>query len=145
MALNFNTQGNLHQTINLTNEEFKQHFGTNSQRMQLLNNALPFFKIFHSCGCTDVYVGGSYVSKKKNPEDIDICFDISDIKQEKIKTMFPQFFDINERGRIRRDLKCHIFVFDKNDTELFDLLKEDRDGNPKGLVKLDLNEILKND
>ena len=96
MALNFNTQGNLHQTINLTYEEFKQHFGTNSQRMQLLNNALPFFKIFHSCGCTDVYVGGSYVSKKKNPEDIDMCFDISDIKEEKFaKLVAVHKIDLN--------------------------------------------------
>jgi hypothetical protein len=143
MALNFNTQGNLHQTINLTYEEFKQHFGTNSHRMQLLRNALQFLKIFHSCGCTDVYIGGSFVSKKKNPEDIDMCFDISDIKEEKLITVFPQFFDINQRGKIRRDLKCHIFVFDKKDFTLLNLLKEDRDGNLKGLVKLDLNETIR--
>jgi hypothetical protein len=141
MALNFNSKGYLHETISLTYEEFVQHFGTNQQRMEQIQNSLPYFRIFHSCGCRIVYVDGSFVSKKKYPEDIDICFDITGIQEEKIIRVFPKFLDVNERGRIRRDQKCHIFTFTQEDTELFDLLNIDRDDNSKGLVILDLNEI----
>jgi hypothetical protein len=142
MALNFNSKGYLHKTITLTYEEFEQHFGTNPKRMEQIKNALPCFRIFHSCGCQTVYVDGSFVSKKKYPEDIDICFDPLSVDKREIKKVFPQFYDINQRGRIRRDQMCHIFTLEKENTELFDLLNADRDGNPKGLVKLDLNEII---
>ena len=141
MSLNFNSQGFLHETILLSYEEFQYHFGTNSWRIKQIQNSLPYFRIFHSCGCQIVYVDGSFVSRKKNPEDIDICFDISGIQEEKIKSVFPKFWDVNERGRIRRDLKCHIFTFTQEDTELFDLLNKDRFDSPKGLVILALNEI----
>ena len=141
MALNFNSKGYLHETISLTYEAFVQHFGTNQRRMEQIQNSLPYFRIFHSCGCRIGYVDGSFVSKKKFPEDIDICFDITGISEERIKSVFPKFLDVNERGRIRRDLKCHIFTFTQEDPEIFDLLNADREYNPKGLVKLDLNEI----
>jgi hypothetical protein len=141
MALNFNSKGYLHETIALTYEDFVQHFGTTQYRMEQIQNSIPYFQIFHSCGCEIVYVDGSFVSKKKKPEDIDICFDITGIKEEKILRDFPKFLDINERGRIRRELKCHIFTFTQEDTELFDILNTDRYHNPKGLVILDLKEL----
>lgn len=142
MALDFNSQGNLHQTICLTYEEIVRHFANSEHRMQLLHNALPFIQRFHTCGCTTAYIGGSYVSTKKRPEDIDICFDLTGIDEGKLKKEFPEFFDLNKRGSIRRDLKCHILHFDHEDAELLDLLKEDRDGRPKGLIKLDLNDLI---
>jgi hypothetical protein len=61
---------------------------------------LKFFRLFHSCGCQTVFVDGSFVSKKENPEDIDLCFDLTDIDVEKIRSVFPQFFEPNEIGRI---------------------------------------------
>jgi hypothetical protein len=141
MALNFNTQGYLHETIALTYEEFVQHFGTTPYRVEQIQNSIPYFCIFYSCGCGIVYVDGSFVSKKKEPEDIDICFDITGIHEEKIIRYFPKFLNVNERGRIRRELKCHIFTFTQEDTELFDMLNTDRYDNLKGLVILDLKEI----
>jgi hypothetical protein len=142
MSLNFNSQGFLHETILLSYEEFQYHFGTNSRRMDQINNALPFFRLFHSCGCQTVYIDGSFVSKKKYPGDIDICFDLTPVDKEKISTVFPQFFEPNEIGRIHRDLQCHIFYYYEDVPYYLDLLKEDRNGNPKGLVRLDINDIL---
>ncbi|HEY4063237.1 MAG TPA: hypothetical protein VGM30_15130 [Puia sp.] len=142
MALNFNTRGDLHETISLTYEEFVHHFGTNDERTQQITNALPFLRTFHSCGCTTVYVGGSFVSTKKIPGDIDLCFDLSGIDEEKIKKSLPEFFDWSQLGRICRDLKCHILYFNEKTTELLDMLKTDRYDNRKGMVKLDLNDII---
>lgn len=141
MEISFSTKGNLYQTITLTYEEFKKYFGTNPERIDKIKSALKFFKIFHSCGCTTAYIGGSFASTKKNPEDIDICFDLTDVDDERLKEGFPEFFDLNERGKMRGRDKCHLFHFDSENTSLFDLLTEDRDGNPKGLIKLNLKEI----
>jgi len=141
MSLNFNTQGYLHETITLTYEEIVHHFGTTSRRMEQIKNALHFFRIFHSCGCLTVYIDGSFVSKKKHPEDIDLCLDPTGVDAEKIEREFPQFYDVNEIGRIHRNLQCHIFHFDENYKRLFELLETDRDGNPKGFVKLNLKDL----
>ena len=142
MSLNFNSRGFLRETIALTYEEFVHYFGTNPERMEQIDNALPFFRIFHSCGCRTVYVDGSFASLKKHPEDIDLCFDLAGLDAEKLEREFPQFFDPNEIGKIHRDLRCHIFTFDKDNKRLLNLLEQDREGNPKGLVKLDLTDLL---
>lgn len=141
MSLNFNSQGFLHETILLSYEEFQYHFGTNSRRMDQINNALPFFRLFHSCGCQTVYVDGSFVSKKKYPEDIDLCFDLTGVNAEKIEEVFPQFFDPNALGAIRRDLFCHILHFNDTNRYLYNLLQTDRAGNFKGFVKLNLTDL----
>jgi hypothetical protein len=87
-------------------------------------------------------VDGSFVSTKKNPEDIDLCFDLTNVDPDKLRKEFPEFFDVNAIGTIHRDLQCHIFHFDQEDRHLFDLLQSDRAGDPKGLVKLNIIETL---
>jgi hypothetical protein len=141
MILDFNSQGNLHQTISLTYEEFVYHFGTNPRRMEQISNALVYFRIFYSCGCKTVYIDGSFISKKKYPEDIDLCFDLTEIDAEKLEKQFPQFFDEKAIGRIHGAEQCHILFFDKNVQRFYNLLQYDRDGNPKGFVKLNLKDL----
>jgi hypothetical protein len=141
MKLSFNSNGYLHKTVELTLDEFEQYFGTTALRREKIKNALRFFKIFSSCGCITVYIGGSFVSTKKNPADIDLCFDITTVDRKKLKNEFPEFFGprrINKLGEIRRDLKCHIFTFTNEDITMFELLQYDREHNPKGLVKISL-------
>lgn len=48
----------------------------------------------------------------------------NDIDEGKFETAFPQFFDLNEMGRIHRELHCHIFTFNEKYTRFFDLLSE---------------------
>src|SRR4051812_16421742 len=108
-------------------------------RNEKIETALSFFKLFSSCGCSTVYIGGSFVSTKENPEYIDLCFDLNNIDYEKLETIFPDFFDFNKIGEICRNLKCHILYFDNTTTRFIEMLQEDRDGYPKGLVKISLN------
>jgi hypothetical protein len=141
MELSFNSSGNLHKTVELTLDEFQRHFGTTELRKQKIKNALRFFKIFGSCGCPAVYIGGSFVSTKKNPADIDLCFDLRNVNDLQLKKEFPEFFSstrINKLGEIRRNLKCHIFHFDNEDMEMLELLQYDREDNRKGLIKISL-------
>jgi hypothetical protein len=74
MSLSFNSNGHLHKTVELSLNEFEQHFGTNEWRKDRIRNAKIFFEIFAACGGQTVYVGGSFVSKKIYPDDIDLCF-----------------------------------------------------------------------
>src|SRR5687768_3134130 len=110
MNLSFNSSGHLHRTVELTLAEFEQHFVYNALRKEIFKNAIRFLKIFGSCGCSAVYIGGSFVSTKKNPGDIDLCFDFSTIDDNKLKKDFPEFYGpnkFNKLGEIRKNLKCH--------------------------------------
>jgi hypothetical protein len=141
MNLRFNSNGNLHETAELSFDAFQLHFGTNASRKEKIKNAVTFFKIFGLCGCKAVYVAGSFVSKKKNPEDIDLLFDLTEVDDKKLRTEFPEFFGSNRHnnlGIIRRNLKCHVFTFDEDDLTMFEILQSDRDGYPKGFVKISL-------
>lgn len=140
MSLSFNSNGNLHKTVELTLTEFEQHFGTNEWRKVRIKNALIFFEIFASCGCSTVYIGGSFISTKINPDDIDICFDLQDIDIDKFGIAFPDFFDFNKIGEIRRNFKCHLLHFDKNNLQYLRMLEKDKNGYPKGLVKINLKD-----
>lgn len=141
MSLSFNTNGNLHKNVELSFNEFVTLFGTNPSRRKKIDNAVLFFKIFKSCRCTTVYIGGSFVSNKKNPDDIDMCFDLTEIDNEELKRTFPEFFDFNKIGEIRRKYDCQIWHFDQENTYMLKLLQYDTDDYPKGLVKLNLQEI----
>jgi hypothetical protein len=141
MFLNFNSQGFLHQTIALSFEQLIERFGTNPRRFKQLDNALRFFRIFYACGCRFVYIDGSFVSTKKYPEDIDLCFDTTGMDSDKLEKEFPALFVPNEVGKIHRELQCHIFTFSENSTRFFDMLSEDREGNPKGFIKLNLKDL----
>jgi len=141
MELSFNSSGNLHKTVELTLDEFEQHFGKTALRREKIRNALVFFEIFGACGCSAVYIGGSFVSTKKNPEDIDLCFDLRNVDYKKLEKVFPDFFDFNKLGVIRRNLKCHILHFDDIDLQYLQMLEMDLDGYQKGLVKINLKEI----
>jgi hypothetical protein len=139
MTLSFDTSGNLHETVELSFDDFQKLFGTNAGRKEKIKNAVTFFRIFSSCGCEAVYIGGSFVSNKKNPEDIDLCFDMTKVDHEKLNKEFPEFFGLkshNNIGTIRKNLKCHIFTFDNTRKLYLQMLERDRDQNPKGLVKI---------
>ena len=141
MSLSFNSNGHLHKTLELTFTEFEQEFGTNKWRKERIRNALIFFEIFLACGCRTVYIGGSFVSKKLYPDDIDLCFDLQKVNPDKLAEVFPDFFDFNKIGKIRRELKCHILTFDNDNMQFLNMLKKDKDGYPKGLVKLNLKDL----
>lgn len=140
--MHFNSKGNLYRTINLTFEAFNSHFLKSPKRLQLFDSAIQFFRLLHDSRCKEVYIAGSFSTQKDKPEDIDLCVDLTDIDNEKLTSNFPNYFAYREIGRIRKDLKCHLFFFDKDNKALFNVLKEDRDGNQKGMIILDLEDIL---
>lgn len=141
MSLSFNSNGHLHKTVELTLTEFEQHFVRNEWRKERFKNALIFFEIFCACGCSTVFIGGSFVSTKINPDDIDLCFDLQDVDYDKLGEVFPEFFDFNKIGEIQRNFKCHILHFDNANLQYLHMLEKDLDGYQKGLVKINLKEI----
>ena len=143
MNLEFDKSGNLRKDVQLSFEEFLKYFGKNIVRKAIIKNALIFFKLFSSCGCTTVYIGGSFASTKRKPNDIDLLFDLRSVEEEKLYKVLPEFFGpgkFKKITEIRRTLKCHVFIFDVYNNELLELLQKDKNGNPRGLIKISLTE-----
>lgn len=142
MSIKFDKNGNLQETKILAYGEFEKLFGFNESRKEKLKRVLLFLKILKSLGCTNVYIAGSFVTSKEFPNDIDLCVDITNIDYKSLKNDYSEW--LSEKGieKIKKEHKVHFALFfDLGYPELLDWFKKDRDDNPRGLVKIYLNDI----
>jgi predicted nucleotidyltransferase len=140
--MKFDQNGNLVETIVLSYGKFKKEFGFNEIRKSRIKTLLLFLRIFRSLGCTNVYVVGSMVSDKQFPGDIDICIDATHIDYRKLLKEYPEFLESSGIAAIQREHKVHFAAFfDAGSHEILSWFRKDRDGNPRGLVKIFLNDI----
>ena len=140
--MKFYKNGNLRETKILNYGEFKKAFGFNESRKRKLKKVLLFLKILKSFGCTNVYIAESFVTTKEFPNDIDLCVDITNIDYKKFIREYPELVTTNGIEKIRIEHKIHFALFfDFGSNELMDWFKKDRDDNPRGLVKIYLNDI----
>jgi len=142
MRKKFNQHGNLHENHILTYEELINEFGFNESRKEKIKRLLIFLKILKSLGCTDVYIAGSFVSKKDFPNDIDVCVDATNINYLKLTKEYPEFLQTTGIEKIRQEHQVHFAAFfDFGSAEILDWFRKDRDDNPRGLVKINLIDI----
>ncbi len=134
--------GNLHENHTLSYEEFANEFGFNESRKEKLKRVLLFLKILKFFGCTYVYIVGSFVSNKEFPNDIDVCVDMTNLDLLKFTKDYPEFLQPKEIDKMRKEHNVHfVAFFDFGSSEILDLFRKDRDNNPRGLVKINLNDI----
>lgn len=55
--------------------EFRSRYDFTTHRIELLGGLKPALVEFAAAGCPAVYVGGSFVTSKAEPRDIDCCFE----------------------------------------------------------------------
>ncbi len=142
MDLQFDKNKSLQKDLTLTCEEFKQLFGYNSEREKKIVNLFKVADKFKSIGCETMFVFGSFATSIEHPNDIDVCFDISnlDIKVlEKNYSLFNQY----EHKRFYKYLLVHIpfFKIKIEDEELMQFMKTDKSGNRRGMIKLNLKDL----
>jgi hypothetical protein len=127
----FDERGYLPSGVYETDEvEFSRRFGFNSYRQQLLvglNAALISLK---QAGCERVYIGGSFITDKAEPGDIDGCFEGLYIDKNIIDIIFIDTDLDAQKAKYGVEL-----VFGSNRAGFF---QTDRDGNAKGIVVINL-------
>lgn len=139
--MTFDKNGNLHETKILTYGEFKKAFGFNESRKEKLKRVLLFLKILKSLGCTNAYIAGSFVTNKEFPNDIDLCVDITNIDYKRLAKEYPELLSAKGIQKIKNEYKVHLIFYDAGCLEYLDWFKKDRNDNPRGLVKIYLNNI----
>lgn len=93
--LPFNSNGILKRGIHtITWEEFNNQFVYNEQRRKLLRGLLRGIRLLQRVGCHAIYIGGSFVTTKKFPEDVDVVWESSDMSFERVRRVSPIFFEM---------------------------------------------------
>lgn len=117
--------------------EVKTHFGTNSRRLWLLEGLNKLLIELKRAGCTEVWLDGSFVTKKELPGDYDVCYQIRGVSPD---LMDPLIFSQNRDER-KKKYRGDIFpntIEDGSGKPFDEFFQEDRDGNQKGIILIKL-------
>ncbi len=135
----FDDRGYLPPGVYETDEaEFNRRFGFNSYRQQLLVGLKAALVSLKQAGCNShserlrqrVYIGGSFITDKAEPGDIDGCFEGLYINKSVIDLIFIDS-DLDAQ-KVKYGVE---FLFGSNRAGFF---QTDRYGNSKGIVVINL-------
>ena len=134
MLPEFNKKGYLPPGLHRSNfTEVRQRFGNTDKRQDLLRNLHNFVNVARKVGAIKLILDGSFVTDKKEPNDIDAILVVPD----DFNTTTREAHILLE-SKIRFNI--HLFPVRKNDNEFLqqwiEFLGHDRNGEPRGLVEV---------
>ena len=120
-------------------DAFRQKFGFNPERLEMIDNGLRNVSDeLRLRGVQRIFVGGSFVTEKPSPEDIDMYVPVPDVQS-------ALFWFTGHRSRLwLRIYRVHCFPAIQGSTgpgsEAYwqDWFAHEEDGTPKGIVALNL-------
>jgi hypothetical protein len=137
----FNSDGNLPPGVHwATWQEFAARFGTTPHRQQLLKGLKSALDSLSKAGCQTVYIDGSFVTKKGNPNDFDGCWDLTGVDPSLLDPILLLLDDkrVAQKAKYKGELFPASWAADGVGNTYLDFFQIDRDGNPKGIVAIDL-------
>jgi hypothetical protein len=109
---------------------FNRQFGFNRYRQKLLSGLHLALISLKQAGCDRVYIGGSFVTDKEEPGDVDGCFEGTFIDENLIDPIFLNSDLDAQKARFGVEL-----VFGSHRAGFY---QTDRFGNSKGIVVINL-------
>jgi hypothetical protein len=126
----------------LTWKELNAEFAKNSNRQELLKGLIIGLEVLYHFGCKEICLGGSFVTSKPLPNDIDVCYDNSSMNLGKLKKSNPEFFDSKYgQKKLVEKFGCEFYSYNSFDRYIVDFFSFSRNGEPKGLVKINLDDV----
>jgi hypothetical protein len=139
----FTTEGILPAGIHsATWADVEQRLGFTPRRRQLLGGLHRAITALHQAGCRRIYINGSFVTAKPNPNDFDCCWEEAGVDPKRLDPVLLDFTNKRERQKLKyggemfpasapADTRRSTFVaFFQNHKET---------GTPKGIVAIDLD------
>ena len=94
MIPEFEKEGYLPPGIHLTTiDEFEKRFAYTIWRKDLFSCLVRLIADLKRIGCIAIYVDGSFVTNKRIPGDIDVCWNNKEIDVDKAKSILPALAD----------------------------------------------------
>jgi hypothetical protein len=141
----FDRRGNLPPGIHEANwDELETRFNDSPRRVELLAGFREALAALRDAGCRTAYIDGSFVTAKEDPGDFDACWEAVGVDASLLD---PVLLDLApprtaQRERFGGELFPASFVADPGSRALFlDFFQRDRDGEPKGIVQIDLEGL----
>ena len=108
--------------------EFLERFVWNAQRVHIAAGFQDALEGLARAGCEEVFVGGSFVSSKESPGDVDVLY-----STPSKPALLPDSLLTRHRPSMKADF-CGDYIEDEPAIRRF--FSTDRNGNPRGFVKL---------
>lgn len=118
-------------------------FGTTQHRLNLISGLKTAMLQLQSADCSTVYIDGSFVTHKFVPGDFDACWDVNEVDMEQLQKIAPALLKFDRKRADQKALYGGEFFpagwpADSSGTLFLDFFQMDRDGNPKGIIAIDL-------
>ncbi|HBL13165.1 MAG TPA: hypothetical protein DD379_17560 [Cyanobacteria bacterium UBA11162] len=144
MIPSFDENGNLPPGIHWAEwSEFKERYGTNLKRVRMIQGLEAAMEALKVAGCRAIYINGSFISREREPNDFDACWDSEQVDFNLLQTIAPTLLNYdNKRAAQKVKYQGEIFrsdqVVDTYGTMSIDFFQRDRFKNTKGIIAIDL-------
>lgn len=122
-------------------DEVVARLGVTDRRRRLLAGLALAIADLRAAGCQAVYVDGSFVTSKAEPNDFDACWDRRGVDRRLLNPV-PLTFDrrrATQKARYGGELFPADAVADHRGTRFLEFFQFDnRAGRPKGIIAIDL-------
>jgi len=122
-------------------------FGEGARRTVLLRRLLMLLQDLRSAGVSDVWLDGSFVTSDPEPGDFDVCWNPIGATKSALPPEFGYGQDValdpqrsnHELLKLRYggDVFVHLPPF----ADFVALFRQDREGQPRGIVKVDMESL----
>lgn len=131
----FNAAGNLPPGMHRASwEEIRQRFGGSARREALLDAAMEVIRALRRAGCRGAWLNGSFVSDVDDPEDFDLCYELTSTRLDQLPST------LRDPKTAKRTYGGDVFPTHAA-LPFLDFFQRDRDGNAKGIIEIDLGSL----
>lgn len=126
-------------------DELCSTFGSTRRRRRLLEGLLRVATNLRDAGAVNLWLDGSFVTSKPNPDDFDGVWDPSRVNLRKVDPVLTDLSDLRN-GRLRQKAKYHgelmISAMEQRSGLPFEqFFQQTSEGDVKGIVLLDLRTL----
>lgn len=145
MALTYLKNGSLEPGLHqLSFEELTKEYGYTMHRIQLLYGLKLAVNDLKVCGCSKIFIDGSFVTRKYTPNDYDACWSERGVDIGLLQRQSPLFFDFdNHRANQKGYYKGEWFPADTpaqiNPIVIYlNFFQRDRENDAKGIITISI-------
>ena len=146
MIPEFDENGNLPPGVHFCDwQEFVERFGTNDTRRRMIAGLQLAMTQLKAAGCRTIYINGSFVTIKPNPQDFDACYDNETVDIDYLRINAPRLLNHYDRAGQKAKYRGEIFpsqqAIGNYGINSFELFQRDRQQNVKGIIAIDLTNF----
>lgn len=121
--------------------EIRDRLGWNLRRRRLLDGLQECLEALAAAGCTCVWLNGSFVTAKDEPEDFDAVWSTDGVDRSLLVSELPELLDLTDHRAVQKHRFGGEFfpniVEAGSGKQFAAFFQADRDGTAKGIVVID--------